>query len=271
MTSPNRRSGPALVARRASRRLRARPRYLRKRGRAALAQSQLGTIATSRHSDRAEIVGVTADAIVGGTGHTCQIRANSVIVRCPEQSSGRGASGVLRSLVSSSCASGPSATGAARRRVSAVNVTHGQPPELEGRGSARHDGSCAANSRSAFSSPVSTTARPYESTSVRTGQNTTTSPRSRYGCQWAAWLFVISRSESVRVWAKFGREAMSAGRRWACADSTQGWRSSRAPRESGAAGRHRGGTRCRTATARAPIPRPFDLIPQELHDSAGAD
>jgi hypothetical protein len=29
-----------------------------------------------------------------------------------------------------------------------------------------------------------------------------------YGRQWAAWLFMISRSDSVKVWAKFGRGAM---------------------------------------------------------------
>src|ERR1035441_10284373 len=34
------------------------------------------------------------------------------------------------------------------------------------------------------------------------------SPRSRYGLQWEAWLCMISRSASVRVWAKFGRGAM---------------------------------------------------------------
>ena len=40
-------------------------------------------------------------------------------------------------------------------------------------------GSCAANSRRASSLSVSTTASPYESSSVRTGPNTTMSPRSR--------------------------------------------------------------------------------------------
>src|SRR5271166_5702059 len=34
------------------------------------------------------------------------------------------------------------------------------------------------------------------------------SPRSRYGRQWSAWRFMISRSESVRLWAKSGRGAM---------------------------------------------------------------
>ena len=43
--------------------------------------------------------------------------------------------------------------------------------------------SCAANARSTCSSPVSTTARPYESSPVRTGPNTTMSPSSRYGRQ----------------------------------------------------------------------------------------
>src|SRR5256714_13234572 len=69
-------------------------------------------------------------------------------------------------------------------------------------------GSCAAKSRSACSSSVSTTARPYESSSVRIGPNTTMSPRSRYGRQWAAWRFMISRSASVRLWAKSGRGAI---------------------------------------------------------------
>jgi len=68
-------------------------------------------------------------------------------------------------------------------------------------------GSSAAKSRRACSSSVSTTARPYESSSVSTGPNATMSPCSRYGRQCAPWRAMICRSASVSVWAKRGRGA----------------------------------------------------------------
>ena len=96
----------------------------------------------------------------------------------------------------------------ATRRSASADVPRGHPPGSKAAVRVVTTGSCAAKSRSACSSSVSTTARPYESSSVRIGPNTTMSPRSRYGRQWAAWRFMISRSASVIVGAKFGRGAM---------------------------------------------------------------
>ena len=103
----------------------------------------------------------------------------------------------------------PAAPGAIlRRRSASADVPRGHPPEFECRGAGCHDrvlrGEVAQcllviglDNREAVRVVVS-----------ENRSNTTMSPRSRYGRQWAAWRFMISRSASVIVWAKFGRGAM---------------------------------------------------------------
>jgi hypothetical protein len=84
-------------------------------------------------------------------------------------------------------------------RSASADVPRGHPPEFEGRGAGCHDwvlrGEVAQcliviglDNREAVRVVVSQD-RP----------NTTMSPRSRYGRQWAAWRLMISRSASVIV------------------------------------------------------------------------
>ena len=96
----------------------------------------------------------------------------------------------------------------ATRRSASADVPRGHPPEFECRGAGCHDrvlrGEVAQcllviglDTREAVRVVVSEDRSEHDHVTT-----------FEYGPQWVAWRFIISRSASVIVWAKFGRGAM---------------------------------------------------------------